>query len=299
MTAPWYRDLYAIGTLADARLVALRVMAAVGVPLIGGVALAHPAAGVAGGATALFVTLCDVGTTRATRVGTMLAGWIAIVAGGTLGHELATVPHGNEWVILASAMVAGWASGSQPGIAAVTRTLAVAAAAGAGMHSTDPDVLLAVAVGGASALAAAWMMWIASGLPAADNIIDWRAGVLRALAGADAGLRFTVCYAAAAAIALFAANALHVNDAYWATLVVLMVMRPEGIASLRLTLHYAVGTLAGVVAAAGVLHFVQDALALAVVATLVAASARVGLAVNPALGFMAFTISCCSSSTSS
>ena len=53
----------------------------------------------------------------------------------------------------------------------------------------------------------------------------------RAFSGADAGPRFTLCYGAAAAAALFAASSLRVSDPYWATLAVLMVMRREGIAS--------------------------------------------------------------------
>jgi len=288
--ASWIRDLYAIGSLSDARAVATRVLFAVGVPLIGGVLMGHAAAGVAGGVTALFVTMSDIGTSRGVRIGTMLAGWVAIAAGGVLGHELAGVAHGNEIVIMASALVAGWASGSPPGIAAVTRYFAIAAAAGEGMHFTDPDVVLALAVAGASALAGAFLMWKMTGLPAADNIIDWRAGVQRAFAGADAGPRFTICYASAAAIALFAANALGITDPYWATFVVLMVMRREGTVSLKLTLHYAIGTLAGVIVAAAILHGVDTPIALAVLATMVAASARVGFAANPAFGYMAFTM---------
>ena len=30
-----------------------------------------------------------IGTTRSVRLGTMLAGWLAIIVGGTLGHQLA------------------------------------------------------------------------------------------------------------------------------------------------------------------------------------------------------------------
>ena len=45
----------------------------------------------------------------------------------------------------------GWASGSHPGIAAITRYFAVAAAAATGMRFADPDVLASVAAGGASA----------------------------------------------------------------------------------------------------------------------------------------------------
>jgi uncharacterized membrane protein YccC len=120
--------------------------------------------------------------------------------------------------------------------------------------------------------------------------MDWRVGVRRAFLGAGAGIRFTLCYGAAAAVALFAAATLRVYDPFWATLVVLMVMRREGIASLELTIHYAVGTMGGILLGAAILHLHEGPMTLALLATLVAALARVGAAVNPALGFAAFTM---------
>ena len=290
MSSAWYRDLYKIGSATGARAVVFRVGLAVGVPMIGGVYLGHPNAGVAGGATALFVTFSDIGQTPQVRLATMLAGWAAIVAGGMLGHFLGATPYGKEIVVLLCALVAGWASGSHPGVAAITRFFAVAAAAGTGMHFNDPDVMLSVAVGGVTAFASAFLVWGWFKIPSDDNLMDWHAGVRRACHGADAGIRFTLCYGAAAAVALFAASSLRVNDSFWATLVVVMVMRREGIASLELTIHYAVGTIVGVLVGAAVLHLGQSAITLAVLATLVAALARVGMAINPALGFMAFTM---------
>ena len=120
--------------------------------------------------------------------------------------------------------------------------------------------------------------------------MDWRAGVRRACHGSDAGARFTLCYGAAAATALFAANYLGVKDAFWATLVVLMVMRREGVASLELTIHYALGTVIGVILGGLILRAPHNAFSLALLATLVASFARVGFALNPALGFLSFTM---------
>ena len=59
----------------------------------------------------------------------MFAGWAVILAGGTLGHLLGETPYSREAVVLLCALLAGWASGSHPGVAAVTRFFAVAAAA--------------------------------------------------------------------------------------------------------------------------------------------------------------------------
>jgi hypothetical protein len=290
MALSWYRRLFRIDSVTGTRTVTARMAFAVGIPLLGGVLVGHPVAGVAGGSTALFVTMSDIGATPRVRLGTMLAGWLAFVGGGTLGHLLGGTPNANEFVVLASALVAGWASGAHPGIAAVTRYFAVATAAATGVHIADPDVLAGMAIGGTTALTAALAAWKWSGLPPADNEMDWRAGVQRALSGADAGMRYTFCYGAAAAAALFAASMLGVSDAYWATLVVLMVMRREGTVSLELTLQYAAGTLSGVVLAGALLHWIEPPLALALLATLATAFARVGFAVNPALGFMAFTM---------
>ena len=158
------------------------------------------------------------------------------------------------------------------------------------MHFSDPDVMPFLMLAGVSAFGAAFVTWSWFGIPPADNVMDWRAGIRRAFSGVDAGLRFSICYAVAAAVALFAASYLRVTDPFWATLVVLMVMRREGIASLELTIHYAVGTLIGVVIAAAVLYPIHEPIILAILATGVAAFARVGFAINPALGFMAFTI---------
>ena len=290
MNTPWYRHLYRIGTVTGVTAVTARMVIAVGIPMLGGVLLGHPAAGIAGGSTALFVTMSDIGTTPRVRLGTMFAGWLAIVGGGTLGHMLGGTPNANEIVVLVSALVAGWASGAHPGIAAVTRFFAIATAASTGMHFADPDVLLNMVVGGATAIGAALAAWKWSGIPASDNVMDWRAGVQRAFSGADAGVRYTLCYGAAAATALFAATWLGVSDPYWATLVVLMVMRREGTVSIELTLQYAAGTLLGVAIAAAILHWIEYPLALAVFATMVAAGARVGFAINPALGYMSFTM---------
>jgi hypothetical protein len=290
MNAAWYRDLYKIGSTAGAAAVMFRVALAVGIPMIGGVYLGHPHAGVAGGATAMFVTFSDIGQTPRVRLATMAAGWVAIVSGGTLGHFLGDTPYSKEIVVLLCALVAGWASGSHPGVAAITRFFAVAAAAGTGMHFGDSDVMLSVAVGGATAFASAFLVWGWFKTPSDDNLMDWRAGVRRACRGTDAGIRFTACYGAAAAVALFAASSLRVNDSFWATLVVIMVMRREGTASLELTIHYAVGTIIGVLLGAAILRLGESAITLAALATLVAAFARVGMAINPALGFMAFTM---------
>jgi uncharacterized membrane protein YccC len=67
-------------------------------------------------------------------------------------------------------------------------------------------------------------------------------------------------------------------------------MRREGTESLRLTLHYAVGTVAGVALAAGLTQVISEPLALATIAVLCAAVTRIALAANPSLGFTMFSL---------
>lgn len=284
------RTLYRIDTARGATAVFLRVALAVGVPLIGGELIGDRTAGVTGGVTALFVTLCDIGTTEANRCRMMTIGFLAVVGGGTAGHLLGGSGFVDEWIVLVSAFIAGWASAGHAGIAAAVRFFALAVAAGTGMHYATPALGWGVVTGGVTALSAAIISWRLFGLPPSDNVMDWRAGVRRAFSGVDTGPRFALCYGAAAAVALFAASWLGVGAPYWATIVVLMVMRREGTVSLILTLHYAAGTLVGVGIAVALLRFVSDPFLVAALATASAALARVAFAMNPALGFACFNV---------
>jgi uncharacterized membrane protein YccC len=212
-----------------------------------------------------------------------------MIAGAALGAMLGGTTYADEAVVLVAALVAAWVSASNPGIAAVARFAAVATATGAGLQFGDPRIAAAAAGGGAFAILVTIVAWRLVRAAPQDNPMDWRAGVRRALTGADAGPWFAVCVAVAAALALFAAERLGVERPYWATITVMMVMRREGLESLKLVLHYMAGTLAGIALAAAVGATVQPPLVLALLATAFAASARLGFALNPALGFAGFT----------
>jgi hypothetical protein len=86
----WTHDLFKLAAAPHPLAVALRVGVAVGVPLLGGLATGNVPAGVIAAACALLVTLADIGTTRAIRVGTMVAAGLAILGGGTVGPFLET-----------------------------------------------------------------------------------------------------------------------------------------------------------------------------------------------------------------
>jgi hypothetical protein len=72
MTPLPLNELFRIAPGPIPLLLFVRVALAVGIPLLGFTLAGQPVAAVAGGATAMFVTLCDVGSTRRGRVGMML-----------------------------------------------------------------------------------------------------------------------------------------------------------------------------------------------------------------------------------
>jgi hypothetical protein len=285
----WSRDLLKIAPGPLPLAVAARVAAATGIPLLAGLAAGQLVAGVIAAACALLATMADIGTTRGGRVGSMAAAVLAMVAGGVIGAKLGGTTYADEAIVLGAAAVAGWVSGSHPAIAAVARFGAIATATAAGLQLGDPAIALAALAGGAFAIAVTFVAWWITGAPAADNLMDWRAGVRAALVGAHAGPQFAILYAAACAVALFAASRLGVERPYWATITVMMVMRREGLVSMELVIHYMAGTFAGILAAAAITWAVRLPLAVALVATAFAAGARLGFALNPGLGFAAFT----------
>jgi hypothetical protein len=166
---------------------------------------------------------------------------------------------------------------------------AVATAVGAGMQFTNPDIVWAALAGAAIAIGSAFLIWWLFGLPAQDNLIDWRSGLRQALGGVGAGPRYAICYATTACVALLAAESLGVSRPYWATIAVLIVMRREGTVSLQIILQYMIGTLAGIIVAALIVRLVPVLPVVAIIAVAGAASGRIGLAVNPALGYMGLT----------
>jgi hypothetical protein len=286
----WTHGLFTLGPAPHPLAVTLRVGVVVGVPLISGLATGNIVPGVITAVCALLVTLADIGTTRAVRVGTMFSAGLAILAGGMAGSLLGGTTYADEALVLLSAFIAGWVSASYPGVAAVARFCAVATAVGAGMQFADPRMVLIPLAGASIAIATAFLDWWLFGLPPEENLIDWRAGLRRALGGVGAGPRYAICYATTAGVALFVAKSLGVNRPYWATIAVLVVMRREGTVSLKIIVQYMVGTLAGILAAALIVHLVSVLGVIAFIAVACAAFARVGLALNPALGFMGLTV---------
>jgi Fusaric acid resistance protein-like len=292
MTPPPLNEVFKLAPGPVPVLMFVRVALAVGLPMIGFTLAGQPLAAVAAGATAMFVTLCDVGRNTPSRASMMLLGIAAILLGGVAGDKFGGSTGIDEALVIASAFVAAWVSNSQPGLAVVARygAVAVAAAAGVGMQISNPLAAGAVVAGGLWSLTVGLMVGWLAGLPAAQANMDWRAGLRRALAGADAEPRFAIVVALMAALALFAATHLGVTRAYWATLTVILVMRREGMVSLKLTLQYLAGTLIGIPLATLLWHAAGGTQWLiALLATLAAASSRLGMALNPALGFACMT----------
>lgn len=287
-------ELFRIAPGPISLLLFVRMALAVGLPLIGFTLAGQPLAGVVGGTVAMFVSMCDVGATRRGRVGTMLLGLGVMAACGIAGDKWGGSTRIDELLVIGSVFIAAWVSNSQPGLATVARFGAVATAAGVGMQIANPLAAAAIALGGASAIGVAYALWVLFDVAPDKDFMDWRAGLRRALAGADAGPRFAICAALTAALSLLAADALGVNRPYWATITTILVMRREGMVSLKLTLQYMLGTLLGIPVAAGLWQLSATPLLVALLVALLAASMaacwRLGMALNPALGFASFTV---------
>jgi hypothetical protein len=275
------------------RLVAaavLRVIAATGLAAVFGFAAGGALGGVVASATAMLVTLGDVGATRRSRVANMVLAALALAAGGVLGSLVGGTTYADEAAVLTAALVSGWVATSHPGISLDARNFALGTAVGAGIHFTDAALIGFALAGGAIAIAAAFASWRLGGLPPQVDVMDWRAGIRRALAGEGSGARFAACYALSVAAALLAADLMRVNEPYWAAMVVISVMRREGRVSLRIIGQYMAGTLAGVAIAALVAHAFDGAFALVGLGCAFAALARPGLALHPSIGFAGFTV---------
>ena len=287
----WYRDLIRIDSSQISALLFVRVAIAVGAPLLVFWLVDHRIAAVAGGATALFVSFCDIGQTRSERVRTMAIATLAMLLGGFIGAKFGTETYADEAIIIVSAFVAGWVSKSHPGISAVARFTALVTAGGVGMKVTDPVAAVALLCGGAAAIGVAYAMWLMDDVRPDENFMDWRAGVRRAIAGADAGLWFAFCYAGACALSLLVAKQLGLDNPYWATFTVIVLMRREGVASLNLVILCLSGTIAGVPTAA-LLAQLSNGYPLVQIALAATAAAlvRLGLALNAGLGYLAFTV---------
>lgn len=149
-----------------------RVALAAGLPMIGFTLAGQPLAAVAAGATAMFVTLCDVGRSTPTRAGMMLLGMAAILLGGVAGDKFGGSTGIDEALVIASAFVAAWVSNSQPGLAVVARYGAVATAAGVGMQISNPLAAGAIVAGGLWSLGVGLMVGWLAGLPAAQANMD-------------------------------------------------------------------------------------------------------------------------------
>jgi len=116
MSVTWYESLFQLGRGRSPLALTAPVAVAVGMPLIGFLVAGDARAGVVAGATAMFVTLSDIGKTRKERIWTMIATTLAMLAGGVLGDKLGGTPHAKEAVVILSALLVGWVSGSHPGI---------------------------------------------------------------------------------------------------------------------------------------------------------------------------------------
>ena len=102
----WSADLFKIAPGPLPVAIAARVAVATGIPLFAGLAAGQTVAGVIGAACALLVTMADIGTTRASRIGSMAAAALAMIVGGTIGAKFGGTTYADEAIVLAAAAAA-------------------------------------------------------------------------------------------------------------------------------------------------------------------------------------------------
>ena len=104
-----FSDLFRIGSGSISVMLTARVAVAVGVPLLGFLLAGRPLAAVVAAATAMFVTLSDIGNSAKERGGTMLLATFAMLGGGFIGARFGGTTYADEAVVLVSALMFIWA----------------------------------------------------------------------------------------------------------------------------------------------------------------------------------------------
>jgi len=132
--------------------VVLRVACATGIPILVGMAMGEAIAGVIGASCALLTTLADIGTTYRSRIGTMAAATVAMAIGGTIGARYGGTTGAAEVTIVAAALVAGWVSGSHPGLGTIAHFFAIATTTETGLHFANPMITVVATNGDAMAI---------------------------------------------------------------------------------------------------------------------------------------------------
>ncbi|SMC26659.1 Fusaric acid resistance protein-like [Andreprevotia lacus DSM 23236] len=252
---------------------------AVGLPALLAIWLQQPAGILFGALGGLYATLIDFGATFRHRVTSQLTGALLILACGAFGvymgrHEAWILP-----LLAALTFGIGWLDGNDLALETILRlaalVLLIYAYTPGFPLSAVPYVLLGFAIGLA-----------VTGL---DSLLWQRAdsshrglklGLVRILAGRNAGLPHALCFAFTCTTALGLALALEFQRPAWIAAVTLFVLKPDGPDSLRRLLQNAVGTLAGVPLAWAVVRFSHDPRHLLLAVVLLAFLRPLGMARN-------------------
>jgi hypothetical protein len=274
--APWGRAWCALISIAT--------------PAIIGLAVREPVLGVIAAVMALNAFIDDLGGTLRHRVFTMSATVVMMIAGGIAGS---LIPPGH-WLpvvaIFAAGLVAGFVHGSATALENVVRFGAIALVVATTLELSDLRLIPVALAGGAYPVFIVMVVHAIQRRDPPSTGGSWREGWSRLRSRQTIGWRFAFIYATVGAVGLLLAEAIGAHRAGWVTLTTLLVMRPDGAESMHFVLQRMVGTLAGILVAAGIASATQNPVLLIAVASVCAFAFPIAAAKHRWLGIATVTL---------
>ncbi|WP_035055726.1 FUSC family protein [Andreprevotia chitinilytica] len=229
---------------------------AIGIPALLALALHQPGGILFATLGGMYATLVDFGGTFRYRLTTQLAGAVLIFGCGAFGLYLG---HHATWILPLLALLTfaiGWTDGNDTALEIIFRLAALILLVCAYTPGLPLPLLPYVLVGfliGQIVVGVDSLIWKNEG-----DHRGLKRGMLRIMAGRNAGWLHALCFMVTCTAALWIALVLGFQRPAWLTAVTLFVLRPDGADSLRRLLQYAVGTLVGVPLAWLVVRFSHE-----------------------------------------
>ena len=244
-------------SLARAALFAIGI----GVPVLAALASGQPHAALPAGAGALLALLTDPRRRLALRAAAICVALLVVLLAAILGVALQHDRRAVALAVVAIAFLAGLPRPSFPYLTLVGKMAAALVIITSMGFSASPVAAIAFAVGGLFALAATVIetRWRDTRDAGSSPYDEWRA----IWSGDTNPLFYAITLSATVAFAMVVAVALDARLPGWVGLTVLFVMHPDDAMAVRNIAQRIGGTLAGIVVAGAIVHFVHAPFALA------------------------------------
>lgn len=234
----------------------------IGLPLWFGLLVGEPVLGMFGALGGLYAQFLDLGGPLRQRVSIVIGGTLALCAAFGLGTLLAGHGVFTLLALLPCYFFAGWLHGSGLWLENIARFSAIVLTLSATASPMFGAVALYALGGLALGLAIALLDGLLLGQPLSRNDRNIRETLRAVWAGQHAGLRFSFCYGVMALAALLMGLTLDALHPAWASIAVIVVMRPDGAVSLHRSFQRLIGTLLGVAITAALLLLAHNQLML-------------------------------------